>query len=310
MRGAFGRPTRSADTTPAQPRPQLSPTRRARAAAAAAAAPAGAAVVGAAGAAPDAEAKLWRSVVGSAVDEPGSIISQEAMRRYHIQGFNLVGLAKEAAFEPSFLHAQQADGASDPGAPPPPPPLATSPSSAGAGAVRKAGRFLYQLSGADASVELRAALVAAAATIARDDDAVRAAVESSGGLSSPGFAPAGPVPSNASDAAGALTASLLATLGAGGRRLAHIIGNDDRIERRDYPGWPFTAVGQVLFKKGSCSGVMIGPRSVLTAGHCVYSRKRQAWQDQITFTAYRHRVADEDTWPVGRVAYTHATTYQ
>ncbi|KIY95129.1 hypothetical protein MNEG_12831 [Monoraphidium neglectum] len=126
----------------------------------------------------------------------------------------------------------------------------------------------------------------------------------------PGFQPASGVQTRTESPQDALTETLLQNLGANGRRLSYIIGSDDRVEEKDYPGWPYTAVGQVLFKKGSCSGVMIGPRSVLTAGHCVYSRKRKAWQDRITFTPYRHRVADKDTWPVGRIPYTHATTYQ
>jgi V8-like Glu-specific endopeptidase len=67
------------------------------------------------------------------------------------------------------------------------------------------------------------------------------------------------------------------------RSLKYIIGQDDRFEVTDIPQWPFTAVGQFLYKNGSCSGVMIGPRSVLTAGHCVFNRKKQLWQQDIVF---------------------------
>lgn len=259
----------------------------------------------------------------------GTTIPRSAMERYKHEGFLLVAKAKEAAFTPRFaakdnssLSAAPVDSNVD--------PLATllyDPSTSeqqqpqltpvGATAVRKSvDGFVYMLSGKRASKRLKAALLAAAATIANDADALASAVAQSGGSSSPGQAPtsASPPdvsnPSTSGNVTAALTASLFENLQAGHRRLLHIIGSDDRVELTDYPGWPYTAVGQFLFTKGSCSGIMIGPRSVLTAGHCVYSRKRQAWQDKMTFTPYRHRVGGIDTWPMGRIPYLHATTYQ
>jgi V8-like Glu-specific endopeptidase len=32
---------------------------------------------------------------------------------------------------------------------------------------------------------------------------------------------------------------------------------------------------------------MIGPHSVLTAGHCVYNRKRKLWQEDLKFVPFR-----------------------
>jgi V8-like Glu-specific endopeptidase len=158
--------------------------------------------------------------------------------------------------------------------------------------------YLYQLSPEAASDGLKAALVAAAAAVAGKLDAATAAVSAALGADTPSFVPGGGAAAGTqlTTKHASLAASLLASLGAGvggggggggngsssasalggRRRLAHIIGTDDRVEEADYPGWPYTAVGQVLFSQGSCSGVMIGPRSVLTAGHCVYSRKRKA----------------------------------
>jgi V8-like Glu-specific endopeptidase len=71
------------------------------------------------------------------------------------------------------------------------------------------------------------------------------------------------------------------------RSIRHIIGIDDREQLSSTPGWPYTAVGQFVFRNGSCSGVMIGPRSVLTAGHCVYNRKRKIWQEDLKFVPFR-----------------------
>jgi len=192
----------------------------------------------------------------------------------------------------------------------------------GATAVLKTSDgYVYQLSGSEASSSLSATLVAAAASAAEDGDALAAAITAAaGGNISPGYIPGkGGASSHTSSStsssgvvADMLTAALIArmTEPGGRRRLSHIIGEDSRRERADYPGFPYTAVGQLTYVKGSCTGVMIGPRSVLTAGHCVYSRKRKAWQVKIQFTPYRHRVDGVDTWPVGRVPFVHATTYQ
>lgn len=71
------------------------------------------------------------------------------------------------------------------------------------------------------------------------------------------------------------------------RSIRYIIGEDDRQQLPGAAGWPFTAVGQFVFHNGSCSGVMIGPRSVLTAGHCVFNRKLKLWQEDLKFVPFR-----------------------
>lgn len=246
------------------------------------------------------------------------------------------------------------------------------PTPRGAYAVRRSSDgYVYQLSGEVASKQLRAALVVAAATLAKDDNAVTQALSALGAGASPGYVPTAgttttvtttttittttsngssssvtssskEVNGTSGDASGITTVkpqsldesaadSLLSSTstpqtpspvagsldGLGRRllRLGHIIGNDDRVEEVNFPGYPFTTVGQFLFSKGSCTGVMVGPSTVLTAAHCVYSRTRKAWQDKMTFTPYRHRISngisnETDTWPMGRVSYVHVTTYE
>mmetsp|Transcript_32314 Transcript_32314/g.91615 ORF Transcript_32314/g.91615 Transcript_32314/m.91615 type:complete len:296 (-) Transcript_32314:789-1676(-) len=58
-----------------------------------------------------------------------------------------------------------------------------------------------------------------------------------------------------------------------------LIGPDDRSETASH-GWPYSAVGVV----GShCSGALIGPNSVLTAGHCVYDIISRTYLDDLDF---------------------------
>jgi hypothetical protein len=293
---------------------------------------------------------LSASVAAGSPSVPSATIPREAMERFSLQGFKLVGLAKEESFLPDITPDRtraggaagssigssgfssappglrvaslaSLDASSPPGAAaagPAAPPV----SPVGATAVLKtADGFVYQLSGAAASQQLGAALAAAAASAAGDAGSLAEAIRTAaGGDRSPGFVPAHLLDPSSGGRGGSppadapLAAALLERMTAPGRRrkLSWIIGQDNRKERADYPGWPYSAVGQLTYNKGSCTGVMIGPRSVLTAGHCVYSRKRNAWQEKINFTPYRHRVgaAAADTWPAGRVPYAHATTYQ
>ncbi|GIL85627.1 hypothetical protein Vretifemale_14161 [Volvox reticuliferus] len=69
------------------------------------------------------------------------------------------------------------------------------------------------------------------------------------------------------------------------RRSLGIFDTDDRIDCPRTPTYPFTAVGQINIRDTSgnyvCSGTLVGPDVVLTAGHCVFSRAGQVgvgWQ--------------------------------
>ena len=68
--------------------------------------------------------------------------------------------------------------------------------------------------------------------------------------------------------------------------LATIVGgSDDRIEQRRH-AWPYSAVGVV---GGRCSGALIGPTSVLTAGHCVYDLMTRTYMEDFDFRPNAHR---------------------
>ncbi|TIT05542.1 MAG: trypsin-like serine protease, partial [Mesorhizobium sp.] len=72
------------------------------------------------------------------------------------------------------------------------------------------------------------------------------------------------------------------TEGEAGRQ---VFGTDDREQVKNTKTYPFSAIGYLEAKSpktgkfGSCSATLIGPRTVLTAAHCLYSHEDGAWLD-------------------------------
>jgi V8-like Glu-specific endopeptidase len=57
-------------------------------------------------------------------------------------------------------------------------------------------------------------------------------------------------------------------------------GDDDRVLLTPTTLWPWRTICDM----GGCTGTLVGPRHVATAGHCLYSRTQGAWYLNITVT--------------------------
>jgi hypothetical protein len=84
----------------------------------------------------------------------------------------------------------------------------------------------------------------------------------------------------------------------GGLVLAHAPEPQARTD-----GWPWSSVGRVLRDgKGPCSGVLIGPALVFTAGHCI--ARREPWEAvaadrlSVVLDGERYAVAEAHVAPV------------
>jgi V8-like Glu-specific endopeptidase len=68
-----------------------------------------------------------------------------------------------------------------------------------------------------------------------------------------------------------------------------IVGPDDRVRVTRSTTYPYTTVGYLEMENAagevwSCSAALIGPRTVLTAGHCLYAHEEEGgWRDNFMF---------------------------
>ncbi len=61
-------------------------------------------------------------------------------------------------------------------------------------------------------------------------------------------------------------------------------GVDNRVRLFGTTGWPWRTIADM----GGCTGTFVGPRHVVTAGHCLYSRSQAAWFLNITVAPGRN----------------------
>lgn len=74
-----------------------------------------------------------------------------------------------------------------------------------------------------------------------------------------------------------------------------IIDSDNRTRVVDPSAYPYSAIVHIISDIGGCTGWLIGPDTVATAGHCVYDPNRGKWASSATVYPGR----DGNTLPYG-----------
>lgn len=79
-----------------------------------------------------------------------------------------------------------------------------------------------------------------------------------------------------------------------------VIGADTRVQVTATTNYPFRTVGRIDI---GCTGTLIGPRHVLTAGHCVYNTNTDRWYSNLNFSPGQR---DSSTKPWGTISWSRA----
>lgn len=61
-----------------------------------------------------------------------------------------------------------------------------------------------------------------------------------------------------------------------------VIGTDERVQVSPTTYWPWVTMGRIDI---GCTGTVVGPRHVITAGHCVYNTDTDSWYYNLNFSA-------------------------
>jgi V8-like Glu-specific endopeptidase len=88
-----------------------------------------------------------------------------------------------------------------------------------------------------------------------------------------------------------------------------VFGDDDRVRITDTKDYPFRVIGLLQGRTadgqlGNCSATLIGPRTVLTAAHCLYSHEHGGWLEDLVFAPGLNGMQDA---PYG--VYEYETAY-